>query len=162
MPRPSPPPVVCAHLCLLACALLLLLPPLLLQFVDEPYLTALLTERTKLPSLMVTDAVVVHFSFGFQHMADEKPTLERYRKLSKDAALRTRLAADYGSRALSTTCPASPPAHLLQGRRVLPSPAERVSTKASGRGGKAAGRGGKGTGRGKGSGAPRSAAPSAE
>lgn len=34
------------------------------RFIDEPYLTALLTERTSLPSVIVSDAVAVHFSFG--------------------------------------------------------------------------------------------------
>lgn len=133
------------------------------QFVDEPYLTALLTERTKLSSLMVTDAVVAHFSFGFQHMAEEKQVLERYRQLAKNTALKTKLAADFASRSLSTSCPAAPPAHLLQGRRVLPPPIERPLAKAGGRGGKSTGRGGKGSGRGKGGGAaPRSGATSTD
>ena len=36
------------------------------HFVDEPYLTALLTQRTGRPSALVTDCVVSHFAFGFQ------------------------------------------------------------------------------------------------
>ena len=74
------------------------------QYVDEPYFTALLTERTGLPSLLVSDAVVVHFSFSFQHMADERSMLERYRQLARDDALHVRLRTKFGSRALSSSC----------------------------------------------------------
>jgi len=37
------------------------------SFIDEPYLTALMTERHQKPSAIVSDSVVVHFSFAFQH-----------------------------------------------------------------------------------------------
>ena len=123
------------------------------QFVDEPYLTALLTERTRLPSLIVSDAVVVHFSFGFQHMTDEKAILERYKALAKDSSLHAKLAAQYGSRALSTSCPNAPPSHLLQGKRNLTAndrPPGKGKGKGKGVGGKGVGGKGKGKGKGKG------------
>ena len=118
------------------------------QYVDEPYLTALLTERTGLPSLLVSDAVAVHLSFGFQHMADERRVLESYRELARDAALHERLRRDYGARALSRSCPGAAPAALMQGRRQPPPP-ERPW----GSGGLARGGGGGRAGRGRGGGA---------
>jgi hypothetical protein len=124
------------------------------QYVDEPYLTALLTERTQLPSLIVSDSVAVHFSFGFQHMTAERELLERYRRLAKDAPLHSKLAAQFGARNLSRACSAAPPAHLLLGRRNLPDATEqptlRNSVEGGGRRGRGAGRGSgaKGAGRG--------------
>jgi hypothetical protein len=120
------------------------------QFVDEPYLTALLTERTGRPSLIATDAVVAHFSFGFQHMASEKELLDAYRKLAKDEPLHTRLQAKFGHRTLSTTCASTPPAHLLLGKRNLTAndrPPSPPRSRGKGRGAKG---GGKGAGRGRG------------
>ena len=123
------------------------------QFVDEPYFTALLTARTKLPSLLVTDTVVSHFSFGFQHMQDEKELLEKYRKLGKDKALLSTLKEKYGGRTLSTVCPSTAPSHLLQGRRNNPRNDEPPWSEKSaggkgggGGGGKAKGMGSKGRG----------------
>ena len=120
-------------------------------FVDEPYLTALLTERTRKPSLMATDSVVVHFSFGFQHMEDERTLLERYKTLSRDTDAQKRLSAAFGSRGLSRGCPSAAPRHLMQGRRNLtandapPRPAmARGSGKGRG-GGKGRGAGGGGS-----------------
>ena len=40
--------------------------------------TALLTQRTRLPSLIASDCVAVHFSFGFQHMAVPPTGLEAW------------------------------------------------------------------------------------
>ena len=42
--------------------------------------------------------VVSHFSFGFQHMANDRAVLERYRRLRR-SALRAKLATEYGNRA---------------------------------------------------------------
>ena len=109
------------------------------QYVDEPYFTSLLTERTRMPSLLVSDVVVVHFSFGFQHMAAERELLERYRRLSRDQALHARLREAYGSRSLSRSCPSAAPSDLLQGRRQRPYP--NVTGRGAGRGGRGAGRG---------------------
>ena len=114
------------------------------QFVDEPYLTALLTERKSLPSLIVSDCVAVHFSFGFQHMVNEKEVLDRYRTLAKDTSLQRRLSDKFGGRTLSTACPKSAPAALLQGKRNLTAN-DRPPGKGGGKG-KGGGRGGKGVG----------------
>ena len=105
------------------------------QYVDEPYFTALLTERTGLPSLLVSDAVVVHFSFSFQHMADERSMLDRYRQLARDDALHVRLRTKFGSRALSSSCPTEAPVHLLQNRRQPSPPVGRGYGRSRGRGG---------------------------
>ena len=113
------------------------------QFVDEPYLTALLTERTRLPSLIASDTVVVHFSFGFQHMAEERALLERYRALAKQGPLHERLRRQYGQRPLSRTCPEAPPAALLQGRRNLTVNDRPPSGRGGGGNGSGGGRGGK-------------------
>jgi hypothetical protein len=88
-------------------------------FVDEAYLTALVTERSHAPSALVTDAVVVHFSFAFQHMAAQRELLERYRRLSHDRTLLAQLRASFGARTLNHSCPARAPPELLQGRRTL-------------------------------------------
>ena len=124
-------------------------------FVDEPYFTALLTERTRRPSLMVTDAVVVHFSFGFQHMPDERQLLDRYRQLSRDGDVHARLSRNFGERVLSQTCPSSAPPHLMQGKRNLSANDVAMLPQASSRGGggKIRGGGGGGGGGGKGRGA---------
>ena len=105
------------------------------QYVDEPYFTALLTERTGLPSLLVSDAVVVHFSFSFQHMADERSMLDRYRQLARDDALHVRLRTKFGNRALSSSCPTEAPVHLLQNRRQPSPPVGRGYGRSRGRGG---------------------------
>ena len=64
-------------------------------YVDEAYLTALLTERTGVPSVLVSDAVVVHLAFAFQHLRAPSDVLERYRKLARDATLLAQLKADF-------------------------------------------------------------------
>ena len=90
------------------------------QFVDEAYLTALLTERTKVPSLIVSDSVVVHFSFGFQHMANERALLEQYRELSRNQAMHMKLKTAFGSRTLSRSCPDAALATAMPARRQPP------------------------------------------
>ena len=89
-------------------------------FEDEPYFTALLTERTGMPSLMVTDAVVVHFAFGFQRMGQRSTAalLGRYRQLAAAEDVHEELRRNFGGRNMSRTCPDAPPAGLLQGRRT--------------------------------------------
>lgn len=114
------------------------------QFVDEPYFTALLTERTGLPSLLVSDTVVVHFAFSFQRMAGERELLERYRKLARDRDLLARLHRRFGSRELSHSCPVSAPSALFLARRQPPYP-NATQSRAKGRGGRKA-RGGRGRG----------------
>ena len=85
------------------------------NFVDEPYLTAKLTVRTRLPSMIVSDAVVSHFQFFQQQMPDQRAILERYRHLSKNISLHRQLANEFGGRGLSLSCPKTPPAALMQG-----------------------------------------------
>ena len=85
---------------------------------DEPYLTSLLTERTGMPSVVVTDALAAHFSFAFQHIREPQELLDKYRRLSKDQQLLARLRADFGTRSLNRSCAAAPPAQLITGRRA--------------------------------------------
>lgn len=91
-------------------------------YVDEAYLTALLTERTGVPSVLVSDAVVVHLAFAFQHLHAPRDVLERYRKLARDATLLAQLKADFGARPLNHSCAATAPAAQRQGRRVRIAP----------------------------------------
>lgn len=107
-------------------------------FVDEAYLTALLTERTRRPSALVADAVVSHLAFAFQHLEKPRELLERYRRLAKDAPLQARLRADFGARPLNRSCAAAPPAAQRQGRR--PPPVGRAAGGGKGRGGAGIGR----------------------
>ena len=109
------------------------------SYVDEPYLTALLTERTRLPSVIVTDAVAVHFSFGFQHLPDERATLEAYARLADDAKLHTELRERFGARTPSRECPSAAPAALMLDRRQPPHPTQ--AQLAAARAGRARGRG---------------------
>lgn len=101
-------------------------------FVDEPYLTALLTERTRLPSAMVTDSVAVHFSFAFQHIVRPAELLARFRALARNQQLREQLARDYGERLPNRSCRgAAPPALLRQARnRALRGAVESKRTRA--------------------------------
>ena len=46
------------------------------RFVDEAYFTAVLTERTRTHSSLLTDAVVVHFAFAFQRMGPQAEVSE--------------------------------------------------------------------------------------
>lgn len=86
-------------------------------FVDEAYLTALLTQRTGLSSAMVTDAVAVHFSFAYQHVAKPAELLAKFRVLARNKELHARLARDYGERLPNRSCrSAAPPALLRQAR----------------------------------------------
>ena len=94
-------------------------------FVDEAYLTAVLTERTRLPSALVSDTVVVHFAFAFQHVQAPREILDRYRRLSRDTKLLSQFGADFGARPLNQTCRATAPPAQQQGLRALPRPGRK-------------------------------------
>jgi len=86
-------------------------------FVDEPYLTALLTERTRMPSAMVTDAVAVHFSFAFQHVPKPAELLAQFRMLARNTRLHEQLSRAYGDRQPNRSCRSAAPLALLRQAR---------------------------------------------
>ena len=93
------------------------------HYVDEPYLTALLTNRTGRPSAMVTDCVVAHLSFGFQRLANISMLTTRYRKLAHNQQQLNELARQTSKGRvwpyLSRSCATTAPKALQQGRRTL-------------------------------------------
>ena len=100
---------------------------------DEPYLTARLSEITRLPSLVVSSCVVSHFSFGFQALKATiaEQLLARYRELARDIAVRERLRALGAQRNLSHSCPSSAPSALQQGRRRYLEPTRVTASRGS-------------------------------
>lgn len=105
-------------------------------YVDEAYFTALLTERTGVPSVVVSDAVVVHLAFAFQRLRAPRDVLERYRKLARDRPLLAQLKADFGARPLNRSCSAAAPTAQRRGRRerVAPPAQDRPLGRGKGKG----------------------------
>ncbi|KAL1499696.1 hypothetical protein AB1Y20_011891 [Prymnesium parvum] len=97
-------------------------------FVDEAYLTALLTERSGIPSVMVTDAVVVHFSFAFQHVPDRQALLAKFRKMAQDLQPSAQLEQQFSGRRLNLSCRNAPPPHLQRHARNRPNKLVRSSS----------------------------------
>ena len=106
-PRSSPvTSAELARLCLFVCAC-----------AAQPYLTALLTERTRMPSAMVTDAVAVHFSFAFQHVPKPAELLAQFRMLARNTRLHEQLSRAYGDRQPNRSCRSAAPLALLRQAR---------------------------------------------
>lgn len=68
-------------------------------------------------SAMITDAVVVHFNFGFQRLSDKSGLLAKFRMLSRDAQLHQHLADSFGERRLNRSCRNAAPTPLLRQAR---------------------------------------------
>ena len=87
-----------------------------------------------MPSVIVSDAVVAHLAFAFQHLRAPRDVLERYRKLARDRPLLARLRDDFDARPLNRSCAAAPPAAQCRGRRPVPPAQDRPAGRAKGAG----------------------------